>query len=85
MEILIKTIKSDKECKWLGIFGDCVKLRIHTNDESIPTALRSFIASDFGVTNELIIVNPHSKKDFYKVSFPDEAYEILMSCMPGSK
>lgn len=72
-----KLIVSEKEPKVLGMFGDCIKLRV--NNEDLNEIIR-FLSQELGCNESLVkVMNYNQKKKMLSVDLPDKSYEILMS------
>ena len=72
--------------KFLGWFGDCIKLRLNTKPEKgrANKALIEFLADQLGIPQKMVqLVSGHTSRR-KMIELPDEAYEILMSLVEPS-
>lgn len=83
MKVDIK-VTFGQETKFLGWFGDRLKIRLNTRPEKgkANKELISFFAEQLGVPQNMIeIVSGHTSQ-LKTIELPDLSYEILISLIP---
>lgn len=74
-----KIIEAEKDSKILGMFGDCIKVRIKIQN-TLQADFISFIAKELGIPESMVvIISKNIHKNRYELELPDLSYEILMS------
>ena len=89
-----KSSKKTYESRFIGMFGDCIKIRLYINNENelkdrnnnikksqyIKDAFINFLCKELGIDSKLInILDSDKISSMYKVELPDLSYEIIMS------
>ena len=74
-----KILQSENDSKILGMFGDCIKIRLNSNFD-IKNDFKIFIARELGTPVEMVNITDFIEdKNMVFAELPDLSYEILMS------
>lgn len=80
MKIRVK-VTFGNETKFLGWFGDCIKIRLNARPEKgkANKELIRFLADELGIPKKMISISSGHTSQKKTIKLPDTAYEILHS------